>query len=174
MLNCNVNESGATAQRLPSITITTVAKQSYPGLEHIFLDACSTDNTRYPNVRVISEPDDSAHQAMNKGLSLAHGEVIGFLNVDDFYAEGLLIEVGQVFAEKPEIDVVIGHAVRFEESATAGRQIVFERIHDSGDELWLPGVALRSPAFNGSFFRRPVFERIGNFETRVRFFSGYP
>jgi glycosyltransferase involved in cell wall biosynthesis len=184
-----MNEFGAPDQRLPSITVITpcrngepyvaealesVARQGYPGLEHILLDACSTDNTlalvsHYPNVTLVSEPDDSAHHAMNKGLSMAHGEIIGFLNVDDLYPDSVLIEIGGVFAEKPEIDVVIGHAVWFEDSATAGRQILRKRIHDSGDALWLPGVALRSPAFNGAFFRRTVFERIGNFATKYDF-----
>lgn len=184
-----MNEFGAMDQRLPLITIVTpclngepyvvealesVVRQHYPRLEHIFIDACSSDNTlvlvrQYPNVTVVSEPDRSAHHAMNKGLSLAHGEVIGFLNADDLYPDGVLREIGLVFAEKPEIDIVDGHAVWFEDSESAGLQIVGERIHDDGHALWLPGVALRSPAFNGCFFRRNVFDRIGNFETKYDF-----
>jgi GT2 family glycosyltransferase len=176
-------------ERLPLITIISpcrngephvvealesVSRQHYPELEHILYDACSTDNTlalvkQYPDVVAICEPDDSAHHAMNKGLAIARGDVIGFLNVDDLYPDGILIEVGRLFAERPDVDLVIGHAVWFEDSEPASRQIVRERIHDEGDALWLPGVALRSPAFNGCFFRRTVFDRIGNFETKYNF-----
>ncbi len=176
-------------ERLPLITIITpcrngephvaealesVSRQHYPRLEHILYDACSTDNTlalvkQHPGVIAICEPDESAHHAMNKGLSIAHGDAIGFLNVDDLYPDNILIEIGRVFAERPEVDLVIGHAVWFEDSEQAGRQIVRERIHDEGNALWLPGVALRSPAFNGCFFRRTVFDRIGNFATKYNF-----
>jgi glycosyltransferase involved in cell wall biosynthesis len=154
--------------------LESVSRQHYPRLEHILYDACSTDNTlalvrQHPDVIAICEPDESAHHAMNKGLAIAHGDVIGFLNVDDLYPDGILMEVGRVFAERPDVDLVIGHAVWFEDSEPAGRQIVRERISDKGDALWLPGVALRSPAFNGCFFRRTVFDRIGNFETKYNF-----
>jgi glycosyltransferase involved in cell wall biosynthesis len=154
--------------------IESIRRQQYPRLEHIVLDACSTDDTlallaRYPDITVISEPDLTAHHAMNKGIALAHGDVIGFLNVDDFYPDGVLVEVAGILAENPEIDFVIGHTVVFKDEQTYGRRVLFERTHAKGDGLWLPGLTFRSLALNGCFFRRAVFARIGNFATNYQF-----
>lgn len=175
---------------LPSMTIITpcrngeayvtqalesVARQHYPQLEHIVLDACSTDNTlalvrNYPSVKMISEPDDSAHDAMNKGLSLTRGEVIGFLNVDDLYPDDILGEVGLIFAERPEVDIVVGNAVWFEGGESGERRILFERAHEGRGVLSVPGVAFGFlPGFNGCFFRRRVFNDLGKFETKYNF-----
>lgn len=181
----DMDDFASSSEQLPLITIITpclngqsyvlealesVARQQYPRLEHIFLDASSTDNTlalvaQYPHVTVISEPDESSHHAMNKGLLLAHGEIIGFLNVDDVYPDGVFLEVARIFIEQPDIDIVTGHTIWFEDSDAAGRKALYERIHDNGQELKLAGV----PPFNGCFFRRTVFERCGNFETKYNF-----
>jgi glycosyltransferase involved in cell wall biosynthesis len=183
-----MNHSRAPNGGLPSITIITpclngepyvveaiesLERQRYPGLQHLLLDGGSTDNTlaiagRYAHLTVLSERDGSAHHAMNKGLTLAQGEVIGFLNADDFYPDGVLAEVGRLFAETPDVDIVAGQTVWFEQDAFANR-VLRKRIHDDGDKIWLAGVAFRAPGFNGCFFRRTVFERIGVFETKYDF-----
>lgn len=75
-------------------TIHSVAAQSHPDLEHIVIDGASTDDTvaivRKAAGRVstlISEPDEGIYDAMNKGIAHASGDIIGFLNSDDFYAD---------------------------------------------------------------------------------------
>ena len=148
--------------------IESVRRQAYPNLEHIVLDAGSTDGTlallqRYPELRVISEPDAGAHDAMNKGIALATGEVIGFLNTDDIYADGVLDEVGQLFAD-PTLDVAVGSSIVFEDSACGGRKPLVTRDHARDDGFWLPELAFGHPGFNGRFFRRRVFAQIGPFD----------
>ena len=93
--------------------VDSIRAQHYSNLEHILLDACSTDGTlavlqRYPEVTVIGEPDEGSHDAMNRGVARASGEVVGFLNVDDLYPPGTLDSVGRLFADDPALDVVIG------------------------------------------------------------------
>jgi glycosyltransferase involved in cell wall biosynthesis len=181
-------DSGAAA-RLPRITIFTpcrngerfiagaiesVRRQGYPDLEHVVLDACSTDGTlallsRYPRLTVISEPDVGAHDAMNKGVARETGEIIGFLNVDDFYPDGALIEVGRIFAEDADVDVVVGGSVVFEDDSSGGRKILFVRTHDEADGLWLSELTFGVPGFNGCFFRRRVFEQGRTFRTDYPF-----
>lgn len=80
-------------------TLNSVAAQTYPDIEHIVVDGASVDETRAlvrnyhnPNIRLVSEPDKGIYDAMNKGLSLATGDVVGFLNSDDFFADSLVLE----------------------------------------------------------------------------------
>ena len=72
----------------------SVAKQTWPSIEHILIDGASCDDTvviarqsARPDLRILSEPDCGIYYAMNKGLQIASGEIVGFLNSDDFYAD---------------------------------------------------------------------------------------
>ena len=94
--------------------IQSVLSQNYPEVEHIIMDGGSTDGTlevlkKYPHLRVVSEPDQGMYDALNKGLNLAHGEIIGFLNTDDFYAPGVFAKIALQFSEKT-VDAVAGLA----------------------------------------------------------------
>ena len=70
--------------------IQSVAHQSYENIEHIVIDNCSNDGTLEAIYQqendislIISEPDDGIYHALNKGIKLANGEIVGFLNSDD-------------------------------------------------------------------------------------------
>ena len=88
--------------------ILSVASQGYPDLEHIIVDGNSSDATlpiifRHADRidKLISEPDHGIYDAMNKGISLATGDVIGILNSDDFYAHSRVLEkVARVFEDE--------------------------------------------------------------------------
>src|SRR4051794_24042482 len=73
--------------------LRSVDCQTWPNVEHLIIDGMSHDDTlhvidAHPQTwrRVISEPDGGIYDAMNKGIRLAQGDVIGFINSDDFYA----------------------------------------------------------------------------------------
>src|SRR6187455_203154 len=72
-------------------TLKSVAEQDYLKIEHIIVDGRSSDNTlaiinKFQHVaKIISEKDKGIYDAMNKGLLMATGEIIGILNSDDFY-----------------------------------------------------------------------------------------
>src|SRR5262249_6402802 len=170
------------AERLPKLTIVTpswngerfireaiesIAQQRYPDLEHIVFDAGSTDSTlallaQFPNVLVHSERDRGIYDALNKGIAQAHGEIIGFLNTDDLYPDGVLAEIGSMVAQDPDLDVVVGHSCLFETDDRGRRRLLFVRAHVNQHGLWLPELAYGVPGFNGCFFRRGVFEKLGN------------
>ena len=174
--------------RLPKLTIVTpswngerfvgeavesIAQQRYPDLEHIVFDAGSTDNTlallaQFPNVLVHSEPDRGIYDALNKGIAQAHGEIIGFLNTDDLYPDGVLAEIGSMFAQDPDLDVVVGHSCLFETDDQGRRRPLFVRTHVNQNGLWLPELAFGVPGFNGCFFRRRVFQKLGNLSIKYR------
>ena len=148
--------------------IESLRRQAYPDLEHIVMDAGSTDGTLallggFPDVRIVSEPDEGAHDAMNKGVARAQGEVIGFLNTDDLYPDGLLLAVGQAFAEDPALDVAVGGSIVFEDDER-GRRVLVARRYTAEDGFSLAELAFGAPGINGRFFRRRVFEQVGTFD----------
>jgi glycosyltransferase involved in cell wall biosynthesis len=90
--------------------ILSVLEQNYPDVEHIVVDNCSSDNTgdvikRYPHIKWISEPDNGQSDALNKGFRMATGDVIGWLNCDDFYLPGTFLIVSEEL-KNPEISGV--------------------------------------------------------------------
>lgn len=88
-------------------TIKSVAAQNYHNIEYIVIDGLSIDNTldivaKYSHItsEVVSEKDDGIYHAMNKGIALATGDIIGFLNADDIYADGQVLKrVAEVFQD---------------------------------------------------------------------------
>ena len=161
------------AARTIAEAVASVGRQHYPDLEHIVLDAVSTDGTReilagFPACRVVSEPDEGSHDAMNKGLRLASGEIVGFLNSDDFYADGLLAEVGRAFRDDRALDVISVGTVVFDETGEARRTLV-ARDHARDGGFWLAELAFGAPGFNGRFFRRALFDRLGGFDLAYDF-----
>ncbi|MFN8255339.1 MAG: glycosyltransferase family 2 protein [Bacteroidales bacterium] len=79
--------------------IDSVLNQTYKNIEYIIIDNCSTDQTldivrTYEEKisKIISEPDKGIFDALNKGIKIATGDVIGFLHADDFYANNFVLE----------------------------------------------------------------------------------
>ena len=95
-------------------TLNSVFTQSYKNIEHIIIDGKSNDKTLkicndFPHIsKIISESDKGVYDAFNKGLRLATGEIVGFLNSDDvFYNENSVQEIVNAFLSN-EADIVYG------------------------------------------------------------------
>jgi len=112
--------------------LESVARQTCPATEHIIIDGASTDNTLdvissltiHPSthLRIYSEPDNGIYDAMNKGIVLATGDVIGILNADDFYASAdVLAKVAAVF-EDPTVMCCYGDLEYVKEAVDRGQR----------------------------------------------------
>jgi glycosyltransferase involved in cell wall biosynthesis len=95
--------------------IESVLSQTYRNIEHIIIDGGSTDGTpkvleKYKDkiAKIISEPDRGIYDALNKGIKLASGDVIGLLNGDDFYAHDKVLETVMSVFEKQNVDSCYG------------------------------------------------------------------
>jgi len=105
--------SAKTLQR----ALDSVQSQTYKDIEHVIVDGASTDGTKelietyakaHANVRWVSEKDKGIYDALNKGIKLATGDVIGFLHSDDvLYSADSIEHIAAAFAQK-EVDVVYG------------------------------------------------------------------
>ena len=147
-------------------TIESITGQDYPEVEYLVIDGNSKDDT--PDILenfsdrinvLISEPDKGIYDAMNKGIELATGDVIGILNSDDVYADlSVLSDVAKLF-ENPEIDGVYADLVYVERKNTdkvKRKWISGEYKHGAFKKGWMPP----HPTF---FVRRSVYEKYGLF-----------
>ncbi|WP_138497667.1 glycosyltransferase family 2 protein [Nostoc sp. PA-18-2419] len=98
--------------------LQVVIKQNFSEVEHIIVDGGSTDKTidvikhyanQYSHIRWISEKDQGQSDAMNKGISLAQGAIIGILNVDDFYEPNVIRRIWELFQTLPEPSLIVGN-----------------------------------------------------------------
>jgi glycosyltransferase involved in cell wall biosynthesis len=99
--------------------IKSVLNQNYTNLEYIIIDGNSSDGTneiinKYKNniSKIIREEDDGIWDAMNKGVMSANGDIIGFLNSDDYYFDNVLETVNKYFS-KNEIDFLFGSVEKY-------------------------------------------------------------
>jgi glycosyltransferase involved in cell wall biosynthesis len=99
-------------------TLDSVDIQTYTGVEHLVIDGASQDKTvemvlshSNSNISLISEPDNGIYDAMNKGISKATGDIIGFLNSDDIYADAeVLAKIANAFKD-PKVDIIYADLV---------------------------------------------------------------
>jgi glycosyltransferase involved in cell wall biosynthesis len=148
-------------------TLRSVREQTFENVEHIVVDGQSTDKTlsvvAAEGARVaklVSEADMGIYDAMNKGIGLATGEIIGFINADDFYASpDALANVAAAFSD-PKIDACYGDLcyVSQEDTSTLVRYWKSSDFQSGSFESgWCPP----HPTF---FVRREVYRLFGGFD----------
>jgi len=166
--------------------VGSVNNQTYENIEHIIIDGASKDDTvsiikNSPNkvTKLVSEKDDGIYDAMNKGLKLATGDILGILNSDDFYNnDDVISKVVAAFAN-PSVDCVYGDLLYVDQD-------------DTGNVVrkWITGPYKEGcfqkgwhPAHPSFFVRRSVYEKYGyfnlsldlaaDFELMLRFMEKY-
>lgn len=165
-------------------TIDSVLRQSYQDVEHIVKDGGSTkDDTvaivkgktsRYEecgkSLVVVSERDGGIYDAMNKGVRLATGDVIGILNSDDFYtSDDVLAIVAKEFSEHPELEAVYGD-VHFVKDSDLSK---CTRYYSSGYfRPWMLRFGFM-PAHPSFYVRRGVYEKYGLYDLDFRTSSDF-
>ena len=147
--------------------IESVLTQGFQPFEHIIVDGGSTDGTleileKYPHLRVISELDQGMYDALNKGLEIATGKIIGFLNTDDMYAENIFTAIARKF-DDPDVMAVAGRAIVFTELSDGKTNIVDK--YSPEDRSLIECSTIGSNFFNAWFFRKSTFNQIGKFNT---------
>jgi glycosyltransferase involved in cell wall biosynthesis len=167
------------SRRTLPATLASVRAQRYPGLEHLVVDGGSTDGTlevleQAEGIRFVSEPDRGLTDALNKGIGMASGEVIGWLNADDLYLPGALEAVGRAFAEHPEAEWVTGRCLIID----AGGREIRRPIARYKDFLLrrysYPALLTQNfVAAPATFIRRDALQAVGLFDERFRYSMDY-
>lgn len=154
-------------------TIESVLAQTYGDIEYIIVDGVSTDGTldiirqaepRFGGrLRWVSEPDHGLYDAMNKGIRMATGDVVGILNSDDFYYDNRVVaDIADAFADG-RTDCIFGDLI-FVAAADTGRIV-----REWKGSPYRPGAFLRGwhPAHPTFYARRTCYERFGGFDTDI-------
>lgn len=165
IITATYNADATITDCLKSIKFQTVP------VEHIIIDGASTDNTLElvreisPHARILSEPDNGIYDAMNKGIGLATGEIVGILNADDFYTSpDVLAHVAAVFSD-PSVAACYGDLQYVQGCAVEKSTESFKIIrHWQSDPFcrskflwgWMPP----HPTF---FVRKEIYEQYGLF-----------
>ena len=156
-------------------TLKSVQCQSYPKIEHIIVDGQSVDNTLeiIKDLKhagpLVSEPDRGIYDAMNKGIAMATGDIIGILNSDDFLAdEDVIARVVKTF-ESGNCDMVYGDLV-YVDAVNTDRVL----------RRWIAGNFERRQFLQGwmpphpsVFVRREVYEKYGRFNLQLKSSADY-
>jgi glycosyltransferase involved in cell wall biosynthesis len=152
-------------------TLQSVAAQTHPDVEHLLIDGGSTDATsdlvnQYGKhlAKYVSEPDQGIYDAMNKGLALATGEIVGFINSDDlFFESDSLSKIACAFSDA-DIDAVYGDIVMVD-------PVQLQTIH----RYWRPGLFRQGAFAHGwmvphptLYVRREILMASGGFNLSYR------
>lgn len=168
--------------RTLSRAIRSVVRQTYQDIEYIIVDGESADSTvniikdfagRYPQIRYISEPDNGIYDAINKGISMATGEVIGLLNSDDELAGKEVIAHVVERMTSTSCDILYGDLVycRYEAIEHNPPRVVrywkSNRFHAADLQTgWMP-------AHPTLYCRRRVFDEAGLYRSDFRISADY-
>jgi len=158
-------------------TLKSLASQSYKNIEHIIVDGGSSDRTlevieanRCEHTKVISEPDEGLYDAMNKGIKLATGDIVGILNSDDFFeSDDVVAAVVGTFLQTPECDLVFGDVVFVDQDDLSKVTRYYGAQHFKPWKLrfgWMPP----HPA---TFVRRSAYEAAGMYRLDMYISADY-
>lgn len=162
-------------------TIQSVIAQNYPNLEYIVIDGGSTDNSveiirKYEKHLTywVSEPDRGQTHAINKGLARATGDIIAYLNSDDYYLPNTFFKVAESFRSFPDVDLFHGRC-RYvnEQGDKIGEQWGNISQFDEIIDLWGVWWQKRQFVQPEVFWTKRITEKIGLFNEDLYFVMDY-
>lgn len=147
--------------------VSSVDNQTYPDIEHIIIDGGSKDNTlelidsqQNRVKKMISEPDNGIYDAMNKGIKIATGDIIGILNSDDFFCDNFVIEkIVAAFREK-NIDALYGD-VKFVNPSITAKIVRYYSSKTFIPKKFKYGFMPAHPSF---YVKKEFFEKLGYYK----------
>lgn len=156
-------------------TFQSVKNQTYDAIEYIVVDGGSKDDTlklieEYGSIitKWVSEPDKGLYDAMNKGIAMATGDIVGILNSDDtFFNKVVLEEVANFHSTNKNIDASVGNIVQHNEEGKVVRKYSAKNWHPEKLKIGF------MPAHPAIFFKRELFELYGSYALDFKIGADY-
>jgi glycosyltransferase involved in cell wall biosynthesis len=152
-------------------TLRSVREQTYENIEHIVVDGCSMDSTLKVVAiegthvaKLVSEKDKGIYDAMNKGMALATGDIVGFINADDFYPSVDVISTVAAIFESSGADSCFGDLCYVQQNEVS-RIVRYWKACVFRPGLFESGWCPPHPTF---FVRRAVYQRLGGFNLNYK------
>ena len=154
--------------------IESVLNQEYANFEHIVIDGGSKDQTlqilnNFKHLTWISEKDNGCAEAINKGFKIASGDILTWLNSDDYFEPNIFNSINNIFQTLSETEMVSGSITIVDEN----KNIIFKDktqyltkeilVHKNAD-------LVRQPS---TFFRRGLLERVGPLDEKLKLTFDY-
>lgn len=155
-------------------TLESVKNQSYSNIEHIIIDGLSNDNTisivnTFSHVsKVVVEKDNGIYDAINKGIKIATGDIVGILNSDDaFFDDDVICNISKAFTQNNNLDSIIGDIVFIKNNEQVHRKYTASN--------WNPkkfawGMMPPHPTF---YCKKSIFEKFGFYRTDFKIAADY-
>jgi glycosyltransferase involved in cell wall biosynthesis len=152
-------------------TIKSVLSQNYPDIEYIVIDGNSQDSThkilaKYKDkiAQSISESDNGVYDAMNKGIKLTTGHIVGFLNSDDFYASNTIVSQVVTSIRQNDYEAVYGDLIYVDQSDTS-KVVRYWQAGKYTKGAFRTGWVIPHPTF---FCRKELFDKFGYFSDKFQ------
>lgn len=156
--------------------IESVGRQTHPNLEHLIIEGKSKDGSlaaieraAHDRMVLVSEPDRGIYDALNKGVTKASGDVVGFVHSDDFLAHGEVLSRIAAAFEDPQVEAVFSNLDYVSQADTSKVVRHWATGPYSTAKLkrgWMP-------AHPTLYLQRSVYERLGGFDTSFRIAADY-
>jgi len=170
IITATYNSAATVAQTLESIKA-----QDHPSVEHIIIDGLSKDDTlrivgNYAHVaRIVSEKDAGIYDAMNKGIALASGDIVGILNSDDVYVDNQVLSgIAETFKDE-EVDACYAD-LQYVQQYDLNRVVRTWKSGRLNKKSFYWGWMPPHPTF---FVRKNVYEKVGLFNTALKSAADY-
>jgi glycosyltransferase len=157
--------------------IESVKSQDYKNIEHIVVDGDSTDKTleiiqanRHSITAYISEKDSGIYEALNKGLRLSTGDIVGFLNSDDVLADNTTISQIVTAFETTACDVLYGDLLYKSRKNGNTKTVRYWKSNDFKEESLKYGWMPPHPTL---YCRKEIYDKFGFYEEKYRIASDY-
>jgi glycosyltransferase involved in cell wall biosynthesis len=155
-------------------TFKSIESQTYNNIEYIVVDGGSKDTTldivqKYKELvsQSVSEPDKGLYDAMNKGIKMATGDIVGVLNSDDIFTDNNVLENVVKFHSENNVEASVGNIIQFNEEGKTVRKYSAKNWNPEKLKIGF------MPPHPSIFFKRELFKRLGLYDLTFKSGADY-